>query len=160
MKVNETKRYNIIENSTLDLWKSININPEIKIVRKIAGSFARDNIFKMHSVNKSKILKYFAKDSTRWMIMIHVIYFSAKGDQFYKNKKIGNLGISLRKQEQVLNDCLNAGYFIYAEESNQKSTDKKIKNIRPSEKLVAAWMMWNIDNLKRTIKNIKRFNFK
>jgi hypothetical protein len=160
MKVNETQRYNKIENSTLDLWKSININPQIKIVRKIAGSFARDNVFKMNSINKNKLLKYFAKDSARWMIMVHVIYFSAKGDKFYKNKKIGNLGISLRKQELVINDCLNAGYFIYAEQTNKKSNNKKIKNIRPSEELVAAWIKWNIYNLKRTIKNIKRFNFK
>ena len=159
MKVDQKKRNSSLINATKKDWKKINIDIDFNIGRKLTASFAREYIFNLTKAYVDKHLKYFAKDNTKWMLLNHVMYFSAKGDPYYKNKKVRSLDISSKKIEQIIDECIDAGLFIYADPINGIA-DKKIKSVRPSIELLSAWSKYNIKRMQQTLKNIKRFDLK
>ena len=57
---------------------------------------------------------------------------------------------SYKTVAQIIDDGIKKGYFIKANPRAQKTTDLKIRNIRPSEDLVVEFINWNIDIIAAT----------
>ena len=81
------------------------------------------------------------------------------------------LGLSIYKEEiakklpeysyktiaQIIDDGIKKGYFVKLSSRFMKSTDSKIRNIRPSEDLVIEFINWNIDLLSTFSNFSKKF---
>ena len=159
MKINQKERANRLIKATQEKWKDINVDINQDIGRKLISCFARDQIINLKNSYTDNYLKYFAKDNTKWNVLNLVMYFGGKGDPFYKAREVRWLGISKRKFDKIIRECIKSGRFIYADPIDA-TTDTRIKNIRPSEKLIISWSIYNINRMQRIIKNIKRFNLK
>jgi hypothetical protein len=70
-------------------------------------------------------------------------------DDVPRSKKGGNKKRKkkkrLRSRNEYIDDGLEKGYFIKLAPRAKKTTDSKIRNIRPSEDLVVEFINWNID---------------
>lgn len=60
----------------------------------------------------------------------------------------------------IIDEGVERGYYITLEPSGKSVTDKKIKNIRPSEALVVEFLNWSIDRIVNNSKLIKKYNKK
>tara|TARA_R100000742_G_C4276832_1_gene98196 strand:+ start:1654 stop:2154 length:501 start_codon:yes stop_codon:yes gene_type:complete len=149
---------NIINNSKRD-FKKLNYNLKLETAFGLSASFARNNLTFINSFKKFPLLSYFVQDPYRWNILNYIIYFSAKKEVIYLEKLKRYIKKSDRHIEKILNDCFKNKSFIVLDPQDKELNNKKIINIRPSEKLMKEFYSHNIEKYKKNIKLIKRFKF-
>jgi hypothetical protein len=159
MKLNQEKRNQNLLSKTKKMWSEININITPAIGRRMVQVFARDQLINLKQSETCSQLGYFSKDLNKWKILNLIIHRSAKGEAFYKNQAIKLLKLSSRSFDKIIKDAVDAGFFIYADPMNV-NTPKKIKNLRPSEKLIIEYSRYNILRCKRALTNFKRYGIK
>ena len=60
----------------------------------------------------------------------------------------------------IIDEGIEKGFYVLLEADKAPSTDRKIKNIRPSEDLVVEFLNWSIDRIKAYDDLIKKYNNK
>tara|TARA_B100000795_G_C22603141_1_gene362066 strand:- start:253 stop:756 length:504 start_codon:yes stop_codon:yes gene_type:complete len=86
--------------------------------------------------------------STAKKMKVFLIIFEAneKGNEVYKESVSALLPeYSYKTIAQIIDDGIKKGFFIKLAPRSKNSTDSKIRNIRPSEDLVAEFINWTID---------------
>jgi len=86
--------------------------------------------------------------STAKKMKVFLLIFEANelGEEIYKENLSSQLSeYSYKTVAQIIDDGLEKGYFIKLAPRAKKTTDSKIRNIRPSEDLVTEFINWNID---------------
>lgn len=159
MKLNQEKRNQNLLSRTKKMWSEIDIDITPAIGRRMLQVFARDQLINLKQSETCSQLGYFSKDLNKWKILNLIIHRSAKGEAFYKNQAIKLLKLSSRSFDKIIKDAVDAGFFIYADPMNV-NTPKKIKNLRPSEKLIIEYSRYNILRCKRALTNFKRYGIK
>ena len=79
---------------------------------------------------------------------VFLLIFEANemGQEIYKENLSSQLPeYSYKTIAQIIDQGLAKGYFLKLSPRQCKMKDSKIRNIRPSEKLVVEFMNWNID---------------
>ena len=86
--------------------------------------------------------------STEKKMEVFLLIFEAneQGREIYK-ENISSLmpEYSYKTIAQIVDQGINKGFFVKLSPRRCKMKDSKIRNIRPSEKLVVEFMNWNID---------------
>ena len=102
--------------------------------------------------------------STNKKMRVFLVIFEAneEGYEVYKESIAGKLPeFSYNTVAQIIDDGMKKGYFLYLSPRAAIPTDKKIRNIRPSEELVVQFINWNIDlinNLTNFQKKLKQLS--
>ena len=150
---------NIIKNSKKN-FEEINCILSLENAFSLSTSFAREQLTFINSFKKFPLMKYFVQDPYRWNILNYIIYFSAKKEPIYLEKLKSYINKSNRHVEKILKDCLANGSFIVLDPQDKVLKNKKIINIRPSEKLMKEFYGHNILKYRKYIAIINRFGFK
>ena len=98
--------------------------------------------------------------STEKRMRVFLLIFEANefGIEIYKESISNKLPeYSYKTIAQIIDDGIDKGYFIKLAARTKKSTDAKIRNIRPSEDLVIEFINWNIDLLSTFSHFINKF---
>ena len=88
-----------------------------------------------------------------------IFYYSTKGESFYKAKCMKYLRMSARNFDAIIKEAIARGSFIYLSPYGAK-LNSKIRNIRPSEKLIIEYIRYNVQRCQRGLKNFKRYGIK
>ena len=154
-KLREKNIYNNSKNN----FKDINVTLSKKNAFAMSACFAREQLTFISSFRKFPLMEYFVQDPHRWNILNYIIYFSAKKEPIYLEKLKKYIKKSDRHVENILKDCLATGIFIVLDPHETVLNNKKIINIRPSEKLVKEFYGHNILKYRKYMNIIKRFKF-
>ena len=98
--------------------------------------------------------------STDKRMKVFLLIFEANefGEEIYKESVSSKLPeYSYKTIAQIIDDGIKKGYFVKLSSRFMKSTDSKIRNIRPSENLVIEFINWNIDLLSTFSNFSKKF---
>ena len=98
--------------------------------------------------------------STEKRMRVFLLIFEANelGEEIYKESISGKLPeYSYKTIAQIIDDGIKKGYFLKLSPRSIKSTDSKIRNIRPSEDLVIEFINWNIDMVSSIANFIKKY---
>ena len=161
---------NILEKSD-SIWKKINLfqdlkretDDEVEIYSRaeiaMLQSFARDQIFNLKQSVNCPQLGFFTSTNQKWKLLNLIFYFSTKGESFYKAKCMKYLKMSARNFDAIIKEAIDRGFFIYLSPYNA-TINSKIRNIRPSEKLIVEYIRYNVLRCERGIKTFKRYGIK
>lgn len=100
---------------------------------------------------QNKILKYF-DGQQKWELLLRVMISSASGEIVYKEKLSKKLNCSQKTLTKYIDECIDAGFFVYLDPTGTKITDKRIINIRPSEDLAVAFINYKIETIQGYLK--------
>ena len=98
--------------------------------------------------------------STEKRMKVFLLIFEANelGEEIYKESISSKLPeYSYKTIAQIIDDGIKKGYFLKLSPRSIKSTDSKIRNIRPSEDLVIEFINWNIDMVSSIANFIKKY---
>jgi hypothetical protein len=98
--------------------------------------------------------------STEKRMRVFLLIFEANelGNEIYKESISNKLPeYSYKTIAQIIDDGIDKGYFVKLGPRFTKSTDSKIRNIRPSENLVVEFINWNIDLISSFSNFSKKF---
>ena len=119
------------------------------------------------SLNLKKIFSLSSqKESIKWCfssqkrIKIFLIIFDANENSksIYKEEISKILPeYSYKTIATIIDEGIARGHYISMQPSNKQVSDKKIKNIRPSESTVTAFLNWNIERIVGIDKLIKKY---
>ena len=150
------------------------INREKRILSKIdlnklPFKISPNNFFKIYEKmfqNIKPLFKYKEGEyamkwclSTNKRMRVFLVIFEAneEGYEVYKESVASKLPeFSYKTVAQIIDDGMKKGYYLNLPPRTVTSTDKKIRNIRPSEELVVQFINWNID----LINNLANFQKK
>ena len=143
---NDAREKNIIN--------SINIGKlPFKILAKDIFTFTQE----LNHTIKELFTLYSQKETVRWCfssqkkIKIFLMIFNANENQksIYKEEVSKQLPeYSYKTIATIIDEGLKKGYFVNLQSSGvNKTKDKKIHNIRPSEELIIDFINWNIDSI-------------
>ena len=161
---------NIIEKSN-SIWKKINLfqnlkhntDDEIAVYSKaeikMLQCFARDQIFNLKQSVECSQLGFFTSTNEKWKLLNLIFYFSTKGESFYKAKCMKYLRMSARNFDAIIKEAINRGFFVYLSPFNAP-INSKIRNIRPSEKLIIEYIRYNVLRCERGVKTFKKYGIK
>ena len=104
-------------------------------------------------------LKWCLSTNKRMRVFLIIFQANEGGCEVYKESVASNLPeFSYKTVAQIIDDGMKKGYYLNLSPRTVISTDKKIRNIRPSEELVVQFVNWTIDILENLIdfqKNLK-----
>ena len=106
---------------------------------------------------ESNVLKYF-NGMEKWKLLLEVIHSSSCGKVVYKEELSRKTKCSHKTLTKYINECIEAGYFIYLDPINQKIQDKRIINLRPSEDLIVAFINYSVARIENSIKLLKSYS--
>ena len=161
---------NILEKSH-SIWKRINLfqdlkretDDEVEIYSRaeiaMLQSFARDQIFNLKQSVECSQLGFFTSTNQKWKLLNLIFYFSTKGESFYKAKCMKYLKMSARNFDAIIKEAIDRGFFIYLSPYTA-TINSKIRNIRPSEKLIIEYIRYNVQRCERGLKTFKRYGIK
>ena len=98
--------------------------------------------------------------STEKRMRVFLLIFEANelGEEIYKESISSKLPeYSYKTIAQIIDDGIKKRYFLKLSPRSIKSTDSKIRNIRPSEDLVIEFINWNIDMVSSIANFIKKY---
>jgi len=109
----------------------------------LCRDFASLGLSKFKHITENKILKYFS-NGQKWELLLRVIHASALGEIVYKEKLSKKLNCSQKTLTKYIDECIEAGYFVFLDPIGSKITDKRIINIRPSEDLIVEFVNYKV----------------
>ena len=102
-------------------------------------------------------LKWCLSTNKRMRVFLIIFEANEEGYEVYKESVSNKLPeFSYKTVAQIIDDGIKKGYYINLSARTIISTDKKIRNIRPSEELVVQFINWSID----LINNLTNFQKK
>lgn len=106
---------------------------------------------------ENNVLKYF-NGMEKWKLLLEVVHSSACGKIVYKEELSKKIKCSHKTLTKYINECIEAGYFIYLDPINQKIQDKRIINLRPSEDLIVEFINFSVARIEYSIKLLKSYS--
>ena len=106
---------------------------------------------------ENNVLKYF-NGMEKWKLLLEVIHSSSCGKVVYKEELSKKTKCSHKTLTKYINECIEAGYFIYLDPINQKIQDKRIINLRPSEDLIVEFINFSVVRIEYSIKILKNYS--
>ena len=102
-------------------------------------------------------MKWCLSTNKRMRVFLVIFEANEEGYEVYKESVASKLPeFSYKTVAQIIDDGMKKGYYLNLAPRTVISTDKKIRNIRPSEELVVQFINWNID----LINNLANFQKK
>ena len=104
---------------------------------------------------ESQQLRWIFSTVKRFKIFLEIFYANERGEEIYKEeiaKKIPEY--SYKTISKIIDDGHAKGIYVSLEPDGETGTDAKIKNIRPSEELMADFLNWFINILELLNKTI------
>jgi len=102
-------------------------------------------------------MKWCLSTNKRMRVFLVIFEANEEGYEVYKESVASKLPeFSYKTVAQIIDDGMKKGYYLNLSPRTVISTDKKIRNIRPSEELVVQFINWNID----LINNLANFQKK
>ena len=104
-------------------------------------------------------LKWCLSTNKRMRVFLIIFEANEEGYEVYKESVASNLPkFSYKTVAKIIDDGMKKGYYLKLSPRTAISTDKKIRNIRPSEELVIEFINWNIDLLSTFSDFSKKFS--
>ena len=127
---------------------------------KILGNAISLAFREIHNVQvESEQLRWAFSTVKRFKIFLEVFHANEKGDQVYKEEIAKRVPeYSYKTISKIIDDGYAKGIYVSLKPDGESGTDAKIKNIRPSEELMADFLNWSINIfqlLKSTVKKNK-----
>ena len=150
-----------------EIFKKLNISKlPFKINPKTLNELGLDiaeelnNIFKKDIMNPA--LKWCLSTIKKAKIFTLVYQANEKGLSIYKEQISKQLTeYSYKTVATIIDEGTHKGYYVllepYENLETKKNNDKKVKNIRPSIDLIAAFYNWNIDRISKTSEIIDKY---
>jgi len=104
--------------------------------------------------NDNHVLKYF-DCVEKWKLLLEVILSSSKAEVIYKEQLAKKIRCSHKTLSKYINECVEAGFFIYLDPINRKIQDKRIVNLRPSEDTIVAYINYMVERMKDCVNLLK-----
>ena len=102
-------------------------------------------------------LKWCLSTEKKMKVFLLIFESNELGKEIYKESVSNRLPeYSYKTIAQIIDDGMKKGYYLNLSARTVISTDKKIRNIRPSEELVVQFINWSID----LINNLTNFQKK
>ena len=117
----------------------------------LCRDFASLGLAQYKHFTENKILKYFSGPQ-KWELLLRVIHSSSLGEVVYKEKLSKKLNCSQKTLTKYIDECIDAGYFVYLDPTGTKITDKRIINIRPSEDLIVEFVNYKVKKIEGYLK--------
>ena len=97
-------------------------------------------------------LKWCLSTNKRMRVFLIIFEANEEGYEVYKESIASQLSeFSYKTVAQIIDDGMKKGYYLNLAPRTVTSTDKKIRNIRPSEELVVQFVNWSIDLIDNLI---------
>ena len=97
-------------------------------------------------------LKWCLSTNKRMRVFLIIFEANEEGYEVYKESVSNKLPeFSYKTVAQIIDDGMKKGYYLNLAPRTVISTDKKIRNIRPSEELVVQFINWSIDLIDNLI---------
>ena len=97
-------------------------------------------------------LKWCLSTNKRMRVFLIIFEANEEGYEVYKESVSNKLPeFSYKTVAQIIDDGMKKGYYLNLSPRSVISTDKKIRNIRPSEELVVQFINWSIDLIDNLI---------
>jgi hypothetical protein len=91
-------------------------------------------------------MKWCLSTDKRMRVFLLIFEANELGERIYKENISAQLPeYSYKTIAQIVDQGIEKGFFIKLDPRTKKTTDSKIRNIRPSEDLVVEFINWNID---------------
>ena len=113
-------------------------------------------------INMSPALKWCLSTIKKAKVFTLVYQANERGLPIYKEEIAKKLPeYSYKTIATIIDEATQKGYYVplqpYENSDGEKITDKKVKNIRPSLDLIAAFYNWNIDRIAKIAEIIKKY---
>ena len=110
-------------------------------------------------INTNQSLKWCLSTVKKAKVFILVYQANVRGLPIYKEEIAKKLvEYSYKTIATIIDEGIQKGYYIPLEPfDGKKIIDRKVKNIRPSSDLVAAFYNWNIERIALTADLIKKY---
>ena len=97
-------------------------------------------------------LKWCLSTNKRMRVFLKIFEANEEGYEVYKESIASQLPqFSYKTVAKIIDDGMKKGYYLNLAPRTVISTDKKIRNIRPSEELVVQFVNWSIDLIDNLI---------
>jgi hypothetical protein len=97
-------------------------------------------------------LKWCLSTNKRMRVFLKIFEANEEGYEVYKESIASQLPqFSYKTVAKIIDDGMKKGYYLNLAPRTVISTDKKIRNIRPSEELVVQFINWSIDLIDNLI---------
>jgi hypothetical protein len=106
---------------------------------------------------ESDQLKWVFSTVKRFKIFLEIFYANERGEEIYKEeiaKKIPEY--SYKTISKIIDDGHAKGIYVSLKPDGESGTDKKIKNIRPSEELMVDFLNWSINIFELVDNTVKK----
>ena len=113
-------------------------------------------------INMSPALKWCLSTVKKAKVFTLVYQANERGLPIYKEEIAKKLPeYSYKTIATIIDEGTQKGYYVplepYESSEGKKIQDKKVKNIRPSLELIAAFYNWNIDRIAKISEIIKKY---
>ena len=103
---------------------------------------------------KSESLRWCFKNIKRVKIFLQIFHANESGKEIYKEEIAKNIPeYSYKTIARIIDDGIQSGHFELLTPDGIKGNDSKIKNIRPSEKLIIDFLNLSIEVIAYMDKN-------
>ena len=129
-------------------------------IREFGKDLAQDLNYFFTGI-ESTALKWCMSTVKKAKVFTIIYHANENGKQIYKeevSKKIPEY--SYKTIASIIDEGTERGYYIALDPMDNKVVDKKIKNIRPSEEVVIAFLNYNIKRIITISKLIKKYKKK
>jgi len=125
---------------------------------KILGNAISLAFREIHNVQvESEQLKWAFSTVKRFKIFLEVFHANEKGDQVYKEEIAKRVPeYSYKTISKIIDDGYAKGIYVSLKPDGESGTDAKIKNIRPSEELMADFLNWSINIFQLLNSTVKK----
>ena len=106
---------------------------------------------------ESDQLKWCFSTVKRFKVFLEVFHANEKGDQVYKEEIAKRVPeYSYKTISKIIDDGYAKGIYVSLKPDGKSGTDAKIKNIRPSEELMADFLNWSINIFQLVNSTVKK----
>ena len=136
------------------------INPEK--LNKLGMDIAEDLNNVLQGINISPALKWCLSTIKKAKVFTLIYQANERGLSIYKEEIAKKLTeYSYKTIATIIDEGTQRGFYVplepYENTNEKKILDKKVKNIRPSLELIAAFYNWNIDRITKISQIIKKY---
>jgi hypothetical protein len=125
---------------------------------KILGNAISLAFREIHNVQvESEQLRWAFSTVKRFKVFLEVFHANEKGDQVYKEEIAKRVPeYSYKTISKIIDDGYAKGIYVSLKPDGESGTDAKIKNIRPSEELMADFLNWSINIFQLVNSTVKK----
>ena len=150
-----------------EIFEKVNVNKlPFKIspekLNELGIDIAEDLNDIFQGINMSPALKWCLSTIKKAKVFTLIYQANERGLSIYKEEIAKKLTeYSYKTIATIIDEGTQRGFYVplepYENTNEKKILDKKVKNIRPSLELIAAFYNWNIDRILKTSEIINKY---